>query len=195
MHDVARPAVHNRRNDQIFRKPGVGACGDPVGHLYIVVQQPRMVDGAGDESCGIVLVAQVSEKYMALARVVLDGEKALFASWAETVTAATPVLLREPVLCRTGTADGQQAGILVNYPPALLEARFGGSRQTLFIGSYAVVDTGGHIRTGSGASRPMLSAAIHSCHAVAANLGCSSRSSLMSILRQMMGTGCIHACR
>ncbi len=61
---------------------------------------------------------------MALARTVLDGENALFASWAESVTAAAPVLLREPVLCRSAAADGQQAVILVNYPPALLEASF-----------------------------------------------------------------------
>ncbi len=61
---------------------------------------------------------------MALARTVLDGEKALFASWAESVAAAAPVLLREPVLCRRAAADGQQAVVLVNYPPALLEARF-----------------------------------------------------------------------
>jgi hypothetical protein len=61
---------------------------------------------------------------MALARAVLDGEKALFASWAESIAAATPVLLREPVLKRGAVADGEQAHITVNYSPALLEARY-----------------------------------------------------------------------
>ena len=67
--------------------------------------------------------AQVSDKYVALARAVLDGEKALFASWAESATAAAPVLLREPVLCRSAAVGSQQALVVVDYPPALLEAR------------------------------------------------------------------------
>ena len=66
---------------------------------------------------------QVSDKYVALARAVLDGEKALLAAWTESVVAAVPVLLQEPVLRRGAAEDGQQAHILVNYSPALLEAR------------------------------------------------------------------------
>ena len=76
-----------------------------------------------------MLTVQASEKYMTLARTVLDGEKALFASWAESVTTAAPILLREPVLCRSAASDGQQSVILVNYPPALWEARFSGLQQ------------------------------------------------------------------
>ena len=75
---------------------------------------------------------QVSEKYMALARAVLDGEKALLGSWAESVAAAAPILLREPVLRRSTATGGQQAVILVNYPPSLLEARY--SAQIVLLG-------------------------------------------------------------
>ena len=60
---------------------------------------------------------------MALAGAVLDGEKTLFASWADSIAAVTPALLREPVLRRGVATEGEPVpSIAVNYSPALLEA-------------------------------------------------------------------------
>ena len=96
----------------------------PAPHPCACVPSVWVFREVGAFSSARLLCAQVCDKYLALARAVLDGEKALLASLAETIAAATPVLLREPVLRRAVAVNGEQASITVNYSPALLEARY-----------------------------------------------------------------------
>lgn len=65
---------------------------------------------------------QVNEKYMGLARAIMESEAAQFSGWCTAVAAAAPAFLREPIIRREALTTGTVGGhMVVNYSPALLE--------------------------------------------------------------------------
>lgn len=67
---------------------------------------------------------QVHERYHALARAVLQYEKATFAAWRASADGAAMAALKQPILAR----DPGSGGVTVNFSPGLkalaLEARY-----------------------------------------------------------------------
>lgn len=65
---------------------------------------------------------QVNDKYLCLARAIMESEAAQFSGWCTAVAAAAPALLKEPIIRREApiTATGR-GKVVVNYSPGLLE--------------------------------------------------------------------------